>query len=145
MSAQQIAVMYSGFAQLLMHCFLGAMIEHSVGLISICVWGPIFIDVLLCLQSAKICDAITNFDWHLLPEQQQKLYFIFLPRAQQDDVLYIAKVWPLDMDRFVTVRSHFYYLHLRIVALILYIFYELYLQITKSIYSYAMILREMLV
>lgn len=88
---------------------------------------------------------MTNFDWHLLSKNEQKLYLMALPHVQQEEILYIAKVWPLNMERSLSVSSSFvrtFFLFCGTEIQVQSLFF--FPQIFKSIYSYAMVLRRML-
>lgn len=57
------------------------------------------------LQSAKICDAVSSFEWYLLPKTERKAYQLLLLYAQKEKILYIASIWPLNMETSLVVSS----------------------------------------
>ena len=54
-------------------------------------------------QSAEICNAISTFDWYLLPRTERKIYQLLLHHAQEEQVLYIAGIKPLNMETALAV------------------------------------------
>lgn len=59
--------------------------------------------LLTCLKSAKIRDEIAAFEWYLLPLNQRRIYQFLLQHAQQEQVLHVAKIKPLNMEWSVSV------------------------------------------
>ena len=56
-------------------------------------------------QNDRIREVISAFQWYLLSVEQRKIYQLYLQHAQQERVLYIAKVKPLNMETFVSVSQ----------------------------------------
>lgn len=55
------------------------------------------------LQSNRVYDAARSFKWYYLPQSEMQNYQILLHSAQQPQILYIAGVFPLNMETCVSV------------------------------------------
>lgn len=102
----------TGILQIIACCFLGAIIDvsvrHLVEAFEIHLEinrKYLFFNQFLIHQSTRILDAVAAFEWYLLPHRERKIYQLFLHHAQQEQVLYIAKIKPLNMETSLSVSK----------------------------------------
>lgn len=62
-----------------------------------------FIQCILHFQSNRVYEAVKVFEWHLMPFRLITNFQIMLHISQQPQILYVAKVKPLNMETSVAV------------------------------------------
>lgn len=97
-----------GVFQKMTFCFLGTLVSNSVCFNGNSANHFSFINqtiFFLNFQSTIISDAVSVLDWHLLTKTELKAYQMFLHYVQQEKIIYILGIRPLNMATSLAVSS----------------------------------------